>query len=630
MRTLPAGSDRPPRRVLSILIGTLIPLLPTLASAGAYCPEYVGSIAKEVATEDFNGDGLADFAVTVEPNAVAIVLGRAGTRPTQWIGSVPTGGAVFGIAAGDLNGDGFADVVAGNPAGGYARLLLGHGDGTFSLSDPIDAGERPARIVLADVDADGDLDVAIQRGVVDGTTTAVTLRRNRGDAVFDPPETIELPTLPTDQLDIAAGDIDGDGDADLVILGSGIASGTTIKEYAILRSNGDGTFAPVSIVAETTATSAIALSDVNGDGRADLVAKDGYLGFGGPPPNRLTTYLGKADGTLGTPIYSTQTAMALGGRLRLADMNGDGALDAILLGGPAFALVAGCGANRAAVALGNGDGSFAVSSAPIETGGAFSLGLAVGDANGDGNPDIASPGYECGTLVLTPGVGDGTVRVITNPARAFVGKNKDVIRLNANKANWCVSLEPVGDSFDAAGELRFVSLVSPGTGSVDAISVDFTKPVVVGDADGNNVQDLTVCFAKDRLRQLFANLSGRQAVTVLLRGEVGAPGCWAEAALTVDVVAGGHGSAARIRRDRSGSGWTISYRAERAGSARLRLFDVSGRLVASRTLPDAAAGWNDAPFSGLDDSGRRLPSGVFFYRLDTGDDPLAGKFVLAR
>ncbi|HEU4725304.1 MAG TPA: VCBS repeat-containing protein [Candidatus Eisenbacteria bacterium] len=600
------------------------------ARAGDYCPEYVGSIAKEVASADFDGDGLADFAVTVEPNAVAIVLGQTGLRPTRFTGAIPTGGAVEGIAAGDLDGDGDADLLVAQPTLNALRVLLGHGDGTFSYGDPFDAGEMPFRPALADLDGDGDLDVAVMSSVLAAGPAELSLLLNAGDGSFAPRVVVDLSPYLSDQNDLACGDIDGDGDADVVVLRRAIVSSAIVKTYVIVRSNGDGTFAAPATLVENASTSAIALGDINHDGRADLVARDGDISFGGVNTRRFSTYFGRADGSFDPPVRVPTVVAGLGGRIRLGDLNGDGNLDAAVTAGPIFPLTDGCSASFVGTAIGDGAGGF-VETPSVRSGGNFSTALAVSDADGDGTLDVATTGNQCGTLVLHRGNGDGTLAITSHPARGFVDKQNEIIKLNSNKSSWCLYFEAVGGVFDPTSEGDDVHVLSTGTGTISDVSRDFGKGTVLGDADNNGIPDLRVCFAKDRIRQLFSNLSGRQTVTLLLRSQVGRPGCVAEGTLTIDVMAGGgNNAAALLRSDGEGGGLRLSYRAERTAPSRLRLYDVSGRLVKSVSLPVAAAGWNDARVDDRDDAGRRLPSGVFFYRLEAGGDPIHGKVVIAR
>lgn len=619
-------------RAITVLLGGMLCQLAPHVNANPICAEVIGSFAKEVASADFNGDGFADFAVTVEPNAVAIVLGQTGPPPTHLLGSIPTGAAVEGIAAGDLNGDGFADIVAAQPTANNVRVLLGHGDGTFSYGEPVDAGSNPYRPVLGDLDGDGDLDVALISGLGQAAPDEISILLNLGGGILGPRTAIDLTPYPSSQNDIACGDVDGDGDADVAVLRRDIVSGVIVKSIVLARSNGDGTFTASAAVTDDVSSSAIAVGDIDRDGRADLVARDGDLGVGGvPPPRRLSTYFGRADGSFDVPVRAPM-ANSLAGRLRLADMNGDGTLDAVMNAGPLFAPTAACGVSSAGVALGDGTGGF-VEMPSVPAGGARSMAMAIGDADGDGNLDVAMTGENCGTLVLSPGSGDGTLGVLSYTSRlgrAFTLRNKEVIRLNTNKSNWCLGFESLDGSFNVATDVTSVTLLSLGTGSVSEVTSNPSKPIVLGDADNNGFADITVCFVKDQLRQLFSNLSGRQSVVLTVLGNLAGLDCPAEATLTVDVVPGGNNAAAFFRRDASRDAWTIAYRAERDGPARLRIFDVHGRLLRSLGSRAASAGWNDLRFDGLDRVGRRLPSGVFYYRLEQGTESVAGKFVIAR
>jgi hypothetical protein len=62
----------------------------------------------------------------------------------------------------------------------------------------------------------------------------------------------------------------------------------------------------------------------------------------------------------------------------------------------------------------------------------------------------------------------------------------------------------------------------------------------------------------------------------------------------------------------------------------LQVFDIVGRVVAEPLSAPLAAGFHEVPWAGTDDEGNRLPPGIYFYRLTTGEEVLAGKLVLER
>jgi len=99
----------------------------------------------------------------------------------------------------------------------------------------------------------------------------------------------------------------------------------------------------------------------------------------------------------------------------------------------------------------------------------------------------------------------------------------------------------------------------------------------------------------------------------------------------VDVASGGSSLTASLSPNPMNPEGVFAFRTTRVGPVRVRLYDMTGRLV--RTLVDLSsvpAGYCDARFDGKADNGHRLPSAVYFYRLETGDGVTTGRLVIAR
>ena len=127
------------------------------------------SRSAQMATADFNGDGIPDLAVTDNsPNGgVAILLGDGNggfSAPTVFRcgGSNP-----YGIAVGDFNGDGIPDLAVTNEMSGTIGILLGNGKGGFSTPAVFTTGgANPAGIVVGDFNGDGRDNLAVTMGNV--------------------------------------------------------------------------------------------------------------------------------------------------------------------------------------------------------------------------------------------------------------------------------------------------------------------------------------------------------------------------------------------------------------------------------------------------------------------------------
>jgi len=102
-------------------------------------------------------------------------------------------------------------------------------------------------------------------------------------------------------------------------------------------------------------------------------------------------------------------------------------------------------------------------------------------------------------------------------ARVFVVPPHNEIHMASGSAQWCVNVEPIGNNFNVTDiNACTVTLSSAGTGSVSSISLDCTKPVVVGDSDGNGIQDIRFCFLKTAMAPLFDHLHGASPKTVTM------------------------------------------------------------------------------------------------------------------
>lgn len=311
---------------------------------------------------------------------------------TPWTDHQP-GGSQFRFAdvllVGDVNGDGRPDVVARDPRVGHGTLWTYLNNGTATpWTTRTSAGtgwDFANALMLGDVTGDGRADLVARDPVVDNGTLWVY--PNNGSA--NPwPTRFWAGTGWNLHSTILVGDVNGDAKPDIVARDTGGA-------LWVYPGNGSATSNPWTTSRTGAGTgwnlaASLALGDVTGDGRPDVVVRDGtgalyvYPNSGATSGNPFTV----ARVQLGSGFASVDT-------LLLADTNGDGKLDLITRPGGDLWLYPGPGWTSRVSA---GTGWDAVDQ------------LAVGDVNGDGHPDLIgrNPAIDNGTLWLYPGNGSTT------------------------------------------------------------------------------------------------------------------------------------------------------------------------------------------------------------------------------
>jgi uncharacterized membrane protein len=209
---------------------------------------------------------------------------------------------------------------------------------------------------------------------------------------------------------VAVADVNGDGKLDLVVANEQQSKTNPEGSISVILGNGNGTFHPaVNYSSGGQSAYSISIADVNGDGKLDLVVANGCFesncATGG-----VGVLLGNGDGTFKKALtYSSGAASVFGSRVAVGDLNGDGKLDlAVATTGPGCGN--GCPKGLVAVLLGRGDGTFKKAKT-YSTGGFDAIGwVAIADVNGDKKPDLLVANY-CATDCSFPPV-EGSVGVL--------------------------------------------------------------------------------------------------------------------------------------------------------------------------------------------------------------------------
>ncbi|MGI9015065.1 MAG: FG-GAP repeat domain-containing protein [Phycisphaerales bacterium] len=294
-----------------------------------------------------------------------------------------TGGGVH-VNSADVNGDTWPDVFAATGVYGDWWLMLNDGAGNLLTPQRFRAGAVPRNIQTADLDLDGDRDLIVI--ATDSIEACVYL--NPGDGAFAQPDVIEMtPTsdAPSFTTNLEAGDIDGDGDLDLII-----GTRSDFEEsfgINVRRNNGDGTFAPIEAYPDSTYPLAIKLIDTDADADLDVLFVLSSGRFGVLVNNGSGTFTRQMRHTFGGSITQVDAV----------DLNEDGNLDVVVNAG--FSL---------GVSFGQGAGAYL---APVyrdlNQGTAIDA-FAFGDFNGDGHLDLLTDTGPQSRAQISLGNGDGT------------------------------------------------------------------------------------------------------------------------------------------------------------------------------------------------------------------------------
>lgn len=321
------------------------------------------------------------------------------------------GGASQSVVA-DFNGDGIPDIAVVNPCNssgcgsGYASvaILIGNGDGSFQAPVIYATGSyEPMSLAAGDFNGDGTVDlVVVSQCASTCGAGQVTMLMGNGDGTFQSP--VSYPAGTGSGYFVATADFNGDGNLDIAVAEQAGANGVIV----ILLGNGDGTFqAPVSYSTGATAIASLAVGDFNEDGAPDLAVANGAA-------DSVSILLGNGDGTFrAAAVYASGGAFA--NSVAVGDFSGDGVPDlAVANGCASYNTAVGCsGSGSVAVLLGNGDGTFQPP-VPYGSGGNSANFVVVADFNGDGIADLAisnlgpSAGGGAGVVSLLLGNGDGT------------------------------------------------------------------------------------------------------------------------------------------------------------------------------------------------------------------------------
>jgi hypothetical protein len=352
---------------------------------------------------DLNGDGKQDLVAS--GLAGVYILPGNGDGTFQALPATP----IYGTTA-DVNNDGIADILffpASTPEAGpgnFFATALGRGDGTYSVLDQTTAfpTAKGYQLMLGDFNGDGKIDtVAIQPGsnpnalICAVPDAQLVSYLGSGDGRFQAVGT-PLALGVSDAGVGVTGDFNSDGILDLILpYNIGCEQG-----LLFLPGKGDGTFgSPVNLnVSQGLQNPVLVAGDLNNDKKLDFIWGD-------------AVFLGNGDGTFKqSPLNPTSPPTV--SVIALADLNGDGILDAVFSPGTS-------------IYAGNGDGTFQTTpfyTVPLPQ---YTQSFAMADVNGDGHPDLLFGEETDAASYLAVYLGDGHGNFTQDPNNYFLGSFLD-------------------------------------------------------------------------------------------------------------------------------------------------------------------------------------------------------------
>jgi len=459
------------RKESSMTLSTTSPLVL------AWSLEMVLCCGRIVFAADCNGNGIDD--------ALDIAA--------QGFGLLSTAGPAAGqsphfLTAGDLNGDGTPDLVTGNIGSSDVTVLLNRGDGRSMDSAAYPVEGTPRSVLVADLDGDGSPDIAAVASAASGAG-AVSVLLNKGAGTFTDQGTLPVGKWP---YSMTFADVDGDGDVDLATADNGCAycSPQEPGGVSVLLNDGKGRFLSTVQYARDAFPSFILAADFNADGRIDLAASHGgnfvlsdLVGQG------VWVLLNRGGGTFGEPY----TYEAAGYSLLAADLDGD-AMDDLAV--PTLGIWDGSVYREPGiwVLLSKGDGTLR---GPARyPAGDYPFSLAASDLNGDGRLDLLSANERSGDVSLLLNTGNGTFGGAVNYPVGISPRAVIAADLDGDRAT-DVAVATYGTTDFVSRDSSVAVLLNDGQGNLGSaarygIVSGYADSLVATDLNGDGRLDLAV------------------------------------------------------------------------------------------------------------------------------------------
>jgi hypothetical protein len=281
---------------------------------------------------------------------------------------------------------------------------------------------------------------------------------------------------------VAIGDLNGDGKPELVTANGRYETNT----ISVLANRGDGTFRAKLDYATGLGPESVAIGDLNGDGKAELATAN-------VAANSVSLFFNRGDGT-----FQAKRDYATGSgpfSVAIGDLNGDGKPDL------ATANANNGGAGTVSVLLNRGDGSFGTK-VDYATG-RFPTSVAVGDLNGDGRPELATANADANSVSVFLNRGDATFQAKRDYTTGLGPDSVVIGDLNGDGKPELATANGAANSISV--------LLNRGDGSFQA-SLDYATgsgpfSVAIGDLNGDGRLDLATAHGGANSVSVLLNMS---------------------------------------------------------------------------------------------------------------------------
>ncbi len=428
----------------------------------------VGNQPNAVAVGDFDGNGVADLAVVNQGDGTISILLGNGDGTFQPQPAISVCGGASSIAVGDFNGDGIPDLVVG--CGGAVDVLFGQAGGMFGSPTSYGGFGAIDGVAVGDFNGDGNADIAAS-----DAEGSVHVLLNDGTGNFSQQQfTASAGVSPNG---ITVGDYNRDGKLDVAVPDG---SGNTVN---VLLGDGTGSLGSLMMYTAGSQPFSIVTADFNGDGCPDLaVANSGDLTVG--------VFLGIKDSGACLGTFAAQSGYEVGGGpagIAVADFNGDGCPDLVVTNSaPGDSTV---GVLLGKLSKGVCQGTF--QSQQTNSAGFTPYGIAIGDFNGDGVPDLAATNFSRTTTtvilngtassgsmtnVFVPGLGQQQVNAGYTPNTNFyLGSQGSVVVNGSGLIPTNTAVSPSLNPSYQNQPVTFTAMVTATGGGMPTGTVTFTS-----------------------------------------------------------------------------------------------------------------------------------------------------------